>query len=507
MQLTSSEKMRDADSHAIHLAGIPSTLLMTNAAEHLAKAAMELANDNRSAAVFCGSGNNGGDGLAAAAYLLCRGFSVRCFLVGRRERLTADASEMERRLKELGGELENFSPENAGQENAAKSAGVIIDAMLGIGLNKELSGALLSAVELINKANAPVVSADVPSGVEADTGKILGAAVNADITVSFSMGKPGHFAEPGCTKCGELRVCEIGIPAEILKDAGEKVFAVQDGELHLPKRPRISHKGDYGRLLLLGGSVGYTGAPMLCARAAQRGGAGLISLGVPEQIYELTAARMLEPMPFPLPGDSEGRIDLSALPRILEKLRNADVCVLGCGLGRSDGISELTRSLLHVSAKPLVLDADALFAIGSDPELIKSAQTQPVLTPHEGEFLRLGGVLSGDRLSDARAFATQRSCTLVLKGHHTICAFPDGEVYIIPFGNPGMAKGGSGDALAGLIGAMLCQLPAKKAVLCATYIHAKAGDMCAGRLGEYAMLPTDVIDEIPNVVIKMEDKY
>lgn len=506
MQLTSSEKMRDADSRAIHLAGIPSTMLMTNAAKHVASAALELMGENRSAAIFCGSGNNGGDGIAAAVRLLRRGVCVCCLLVGKREKMTADTKEMERRLNELGAEIEDFLPESAAQREAVSSAGVIIDAMFGIGLNKELSQNALAAAELINSSPAPVVSADIPSGVEADTGRILGGAVKADITVTFSMAKIAHYVQPGCVYCGELRVCDIGIPAELLKDAEENTFAVLDGELRLPKRPAVSHKGDYGRLLVIGGSVGYTGAPVICARAASRGGAGLIYLGVPQRIYDLTAPRLSEPMPFPLPDDGEGRLSVSALPPILEKLNLCDVCVVGCGLGRSAQLSELVRALLQTSAKPLVIDADALFALGDDLKLIANAQTVPILTPHEGEFLRLGGELTGDRVADARAFALGRRCVLVLKGHHSVCAFPDGEVYIIPFGNPGAAKGGSGDALAGLIGSMLCQFPIKRAVLLAVYIHAVAGDACAKKLGEYAMLPTDVIDEIPQVVIKMEDK-
>ncbi len=507
MQLTSSDKMRDADSRAIHLFGVPSTLLMTKAAEHVAKAALELMGKPRSTAIFCGSGNNGGDGLGAAVYLMRRGILVRCFLVGRREKLTGDCAEMEFRLKELGGTLEDFDPGSAEQSDFVKGCCVIIDALFGIGLNKELRSSALSAVKLINSSSASVASVDIASGVEADTGRILGAAVNADITLSFSMAKPGHFVEPGCACCGKLRICDIGIPSEILREAGENIFAVQDGELRLPRRNRASHKGCYGKLLILGGSVGYTGAPIICAKSALRGGAGLISLGVPESIYNITATRLLEPMPFPLPDDGEGRLSISGLSSILEKLSSSTVCVLGCGLGRSEQLSELVRTLLISSAKPLVIDADGLFALGNNAALIKSAQTPPILTPHEGEFIKLGGVLTGDRASDAMAFAQSRNCVLVLKGHHTICAFPDGELYIVPFGNPGMAKGGSGDALAGLIGSLLCQLPQKQAVLCAAYIHGKAGDLCAERLGEYSMLPTDVIDEIPQVVIKMEDKY
>lgn len=503
MKLTNSKAMRDADARAIHVLGVPSTLLMTNAAKEVAAAALELMGKRKSAIIFCGSGNNGGDGIGTAVYLLRRGVGVRCFLAGERSNMTASCAEMERRLIELGGKLEDFDPSQERIRELANEAGVIIDALFGIGLNSELRGKGLAAVKIINEAKAPVVSADIASGVEADTGRILGDAVRADITVTFSKAKVGHFAEPGCTCCGKLRIADIGIPAEVLEDAGTDVFAVDAEDVFLPIRPKISHKGDYGKLLIIGGSVGYTGAPVLCAKAAARSGAGLVSVGVPNEIYGITAGRLAEPMPFPLANDGNGRISLEALPVIQEKLSNSDVCVIGCGLSRSDGITELVRSMLCSSTKQLVIDADGLFALGNDSQIIKAAQRPPVLTPHEGEFVRLGGVLTGDRANDARSFAQSRECILVLKGHHTICAFPDGEVYIISAGSPGMAKGGSGDVLAGVIGALLGQLSLKKAVITACAVHAMAGDACAASFGEYSMLPTDIIEAIPETMKSM----
>ncbi|MEG2009636.1 MAG: NAD(P)H-hydrate dehydratase [Oscillospiraceae bacterium] len=498
MRLCNSKTMADADSRAIHVLGVPSCLLMTNAARHLADAALELLHENKRALIFCGSGNNGGDGIATAVRLLSQGISLRCFLVGKREKMTADTAEMERRLIEVGGVLEDFSPKNAEIPKLAMDAGVIIDAIFGIGLSREIKGDALAAVKIINGAKAPVISADIPSGVEADTGRILGEAVNADLTLTFSMAKPGHFAEPGCCCRGQLRVFDIGLPKEILDEIQTDVFSIGLGELFLPKRPKISHKGDYGRLLIIGGCTGFTGAPALCARAAEKAGAGLVSLGVPREIYPIEASRLWSSMPFPL-EDDKGKLSLSALPQILEKLSQSDACVIGCGLSRGAELTELVRSLLHTSAKPLVIDADGLFALGNDPETIKSAQTPPILTPHEGEFLRLGGVLTGDRISDARSFAKSRNCVLVLKGHRTICAFPEGEVYIIDAGNPGMAKGGSGDVLAGLIGGLLVQLPQKQAVLSACLIHGAAGDSAAKRLGEYSLLPEDIIYEVAQI--------
>jgi NAD(P)H-hydrate epimerase len=205
-------------------------------------------------------------------------------------------------------------------------------------------------------------------------------------------------------------------------------------------------------------------------------------------------------MCFPLADDGNGRLSKSCLPIIFDKLSSASACVIGCGLGRSDELGETLRVLLRDSDVPLVIDADGLFALGDDPKVITAAKIPPVLTPHEGEFARLGGALTGDRISDACGFAESRSCVLVLKGHRTICAFPDGETVIIPYGNPGMAKGGSGDVLAGIIGGLLCQLPLKKAVTTACAIHALAGDKCAERLGEYSMLPTDIIAAMPEIM-------
>ena len=499
MRLTNSKAMRDADGHAIHVLGVPSTLLMTNAAKNLAAEAFELMGTNKSAVIFCGSGNNGGDGIAAATYLLRRGVGIRCFLVGERLKMTPDCAEMERRLIELGGTLELFNPDDDLVKKLADNAGVIIDALFGIGLNSELRSNALAAVRLMNEAKAPIVSADIASGVEADTGRILGEAVRADVTVTFSLAKIGHFAQPGCTCCGKLRVAEIGIPAEAMMNAETNVFSVSAEDISLPTRPKISHKGDFGKLLIIGGSVGYTGAPVLCAKAAARSGAGLIYLGVPDKIYEITAGRLLESMPFPLDDRGNGRISMSALPVIMDKLDNCDVCVVGCGLSRSEEIGELIRSMVTESTKQLVIDADGLFALGDDSNIIKSANRPPVLTPHDGEYLRLGGVLTGDRVSDARDFAQSRECVLVLKGHRTICAFPDGEVYIISAGNPGMAKGGSGDVLSGMIGAFLGQLSLKKAVITACAVHALAGDLCAERYGEYSMLPSDIIEAIPEI--------
>ena len=267
--------------------------------------------------------------------------------------------------------------------------------------------------------------------------------------------------------------------------------------VRLPKRARESSKRDYGRLLILAGSRGYTGAPSFASRAAVRGGAGLVWLGVPESIYAVTAVKNDEAMPFPLPCDAQGRLTAEALPEVEARLERMSCLAIGPGLGRSAGVTEFVQGALAASRVPTVVDADALWALSRDMSSLEDAACPLVLTPHEGEFAMLGGLLDGDRVASARRFASRWGCTLVLKGSGSVVAFPDGECYVNQTGNPGMARGGSGDVLTGLMAAMLCQLPFRDAVRAAVYLHGLAEDMAAGELGEYGMTPTDMIRLLP----------
>lgn len=267
--------------------------------------------------------------------------------------------------------------------------------------------------------------------------------------------------------------------------------------VRLPKRARESSKRDYGRLLILAGSRGYTGAPSFASRAAVRGGAGLVWLGVPESIYAVTAVKNDEAMPFPLPCYAQGRLTAEALPEVEARLERMSCLAIGPGLGRSAGVTEFVQGALAASRVPTVVDADALWALSRDMSSLEDAACPLVLTPHEGEFAMLGGLLDGDRVASARRFASRWGCTLVLKGSGSVVAFPDGECYVNQTGNPGMARGGSGDVLTGLMAAMLCQLPFRDAVRAAVYLHGLAGDMAAGELGEYGMTPTDMIRLLP----------
>ncbi len=499
MKLFTAAQSRELDRKTIEEHGVPSLQLMENAATALSDEAERIA-VSKSAAIFCGSGNNGGDGIAAARILAARGFDVRAFLVGSREKLTDDAAEMERRLVECGLELEGYTGGNEQLDFAVK-CGVIVDAMLGTGLNNPVKGKYAEVIEVINNADVPVVSADIPSGISADTGEILGCGVNADATVTFGFAKIGQFLEPGCVKVGRITVADIGILADeaIFSACKEYAFTHNDAHDAIPKRDPLSHKGNYGKLVILGGSVGYTGAPYMAAEAAVRSGAGLVFLGVPEQIYAIEAVKCTESMPFPL-KDKDGKIDgtdAGAIKAVDEKLSSCNVCLAGPGLGRSAGTEALIAHILGNATIPVILDADGINALSENIDILDRAACPVVLTPHAGEFARIGGDVNGDRLEAARSFAMKHNCYLVLKGHRSITACPDGSSYINTCGNAGMAKGGSGDVLAGIIAALCGQLPLEKAVPAAVYLHSYAGDLAAEKYGEYSMTPSDIISLLP----------
>ncbi|MCL2562676.1 MAG: NAD(P)H-hydrate dehydratase [Oscillospiraceae bacterium] len=499
MKLATAAEMQKLDRLAIEQAGIPSTTLMTNAAAHIAELAKEVMGENKHALIFCGSGNNGGDGIATAVALMKDGYSVRVCLVTEREKLSEDAREMERRLEELGGALETFDPKFFHADTFTDTPGVIIDAIFGIGLNAEVQGNAEDTIGFINEITcgypvSPVISVDIASGIEADTGRILGTAVEADYTVTFTLPKPGSFVGQGILYAGEVKIVNIGIPKSLIVPP-TKTHLITANRVSLPARHHLMHKGNAGKLLLIGGSVGYTGALTLAAKAALRSGAGLVFMGVPEEIYPIVAAQNLEAMPFPLPS-TNGKISKEALPIILERLQGMDKLLIGPGMGQSPELDELVCDLIRTSEVPIILDADGLNAVSRHIDVLDEIPPyrRPILTPHDGEFARLGGDLShGDRLKAARDFVRRHNCTLVLKGPGTIIAVSAGTVFVNTTGNPGMATGGSGDVLAGMIATL-------SPITTAVWAHGKAGDLAAEALGEYSMLPSDLLDYIPEVL-------
>ena len=443
--------------------------------------------------VLCGPGNNGGDGVAAARILMGMGCRVRAFLVGDRSKMTPDERAMEEKLQEAGGALEDYLPRDEEQSFWLSLCDCLVDALFGVGLSRPVEGDFLYAVrEMQDQPHfRRVVSCDIPSGVHADTGEVLGEAVHAGVTVTFTCAKPGHYLGDGAEYTGELRIRDIGIPDELLfgPEARER-FLVKavEGTFTIPRRKPNSHKGDYGKLFLLAGSEGYTGAPVLAASAAVRSGAGLVFLGVPREIYPIVAVKCSSAMPFPLP---------ERYGEILEKARSCDAALIGPGLGRA----------------PKTEDADGINALAGHMDILDGRKALTVLTPHDGEFARLTGTALPiqDRLAAAQSFARDHNCILVLKGHRTITAAPDGKAWINISGNPGMAKGGSGDVLAGLITSFLGQKQLMQSgrrtaewVAGAVWFHGSAGDKAAQKFGEYGMTPEDLIGCIPETLKERE---
>lgn len=504
--LATAAQMRELDRRAIEERGIPSLRLMEKAAERVYfHAAISSCPRDAPIAIFAGAGNNGGDGIALARLLRKRGYSkTRAFLAGSREKMSEDCREMARRYQRDGGILEDFQPGNREQAAFAQSARRIVDAILGVGLNKPLQGAALDAARLINASRTRVISVDIPTGVEADTGRVLGDAVRANYTVTFTLGKPGLYVGRGAACAGAVDIRDIGIPRDLLAEATFLSHAVEILQVRqwLPRRDLLAHKGNFGKILIIGGSAGYTGAPVLAARGALRCGAGLVTAAVPEMVYPIVAAKCDEAMVHPLP-DEGGRLSRASLPGLLELLEGKDAALVGPGLGWSGGAEELACALVEGARCPLVVDADGLNALSRHMDILEERRGRAtILTPHDGEFARLGGDLSsGDRLDAARRFAERYGCILVLKGHGTVTALPDGNCYVNTTGNPGMAVGGSGDALAGMILSLLGQgLPPERAVPCAVWLHGRAGDMAARDKGEYGMLPSDLIEQIPYAI-------
>lgn len=477
-------------------------------------------------AVFCGPGNNGGDGLAAARLLMEKGnCCIRAFFVGDRTKMTPDERAMEEKLLAAGGVLEDFTIDLTDRETAKatftfeqqkistwlSTCDCVVDALFGIGLTRPVTGPFQAAVHLMN--GRTVVSCDVPSGIHADTGEILGEAVQAKVTVTFTYGKPGLYIGEGAAHAGEVRIMSIGIPHDLehqMLHESPRLDAVIGCNSTLPRRPAAAHKGDFGKIFILAGSEGYTGAPILAARAALRTGAGLVYLGVPREIYPIVAVKCDEAMPFPLPEDYDA---------ILDRAKNCDIVLIGPGLGRAAETETLVLRLLTDLEIPVVLDADGINALAGHIDVLDKRSALTVLTPHEGEFVRLTGceLPLRNRLAAARDFAQAHGCVLVLKGHGTITAATDGSAWINTSGNPGMSKGGSGDVLAGMIAALLGQKHLRKGrregdnapelVVDAVLYHGLAGDACAARLGEYAMLPTDLIEAIPEVLRRLSCSF
>jgi hydroxyethylthiazole kinase-like uncharacterized protein yjeF len=518
MRILNAAQMREADRFTIEDIGIPSLVLMENAGRQVV-AAMEAAYEEQltgRVAVLCGRGNNGGDGFVVARTLLQRGIEAVVFVIGSLGDVRGDARTNLDILGRLGVTVVEINDEQSWELHFSEisQCTLIVDAIFGTGLKEGLSGMLETVVADVNASDIPIVAIDLPSGLSSDTPHLVGDCIDATMTVTLAAPKLPLILPPGEAHSGDVVIADIGIPYEVI-DALEgpyiELLTPEQVKTSITPRPADSHKGDFGRVLVIAGSRGKTGAAHLAAMGALRSGAGLVTVATPESSLSIVASMAPEYMTEPLPETGDGSVAAAALDGVLDLTQ--DVVVCGPGLGRTEDVRGFVQGLVDRATVPLVLDADAIIAFADDPgSLVGREERDVIITPHPGEMARLIGAsvddVQANRIEVASDFATTHRVYVVLKGHRTLIATPEGRVFINPTGNPGMATGGSGDVLAGMIGAWLAQLlDAEAACRLAVFLHGVAGDIAESAEGQVSMTATDILAVIGDALHQLTGKH
>lgn len=500
-----ASQMRAVDAAATQTAKIPGIVLMENAAHAcVEELSAQFDITNTSFAVFCGKGNNGGDGLAIARHLFNKGAEVYVYLTSG-SNFSGDALINYEIVRAMG--IAVIAVDNPSLlKNFVKSADCVVDAILGTGITGPAHAGADAAIRAINQYAKFVLSVDMPSGAASDTGAVEGEAVRADVTVTFAAYKRGMFLYPAAQYCGRVVLRDISVPEYIMEVKAGRCFAADKASIEavLPKRCDNSHKGDYGKIMIVGGSVGMAGAPTMAARAALRMGAGLVTAAVPASVNNIIQTKLDEVMTLPLPEEG-GRISKTAAERLAKRANMCDAVLLGPGLGRGEGVCAFVEDFLPRLTVPTVVDADGIYAIARCDGLLSRCMVKPILTPHTQELSYLTGV-SAEQIEKARFtysadFASKNGVTLILKGHHTIITAPDGDCTVNTSGNSGMATAGSGDVLAGMVTALAARkLGEYDAAVSAVYLHGAAGDLAAERRGKESLCAGDIINAICHIL-------
>jgi NAD(P)H-hydrate epimerase len=514
MRVLNTQQMREADRRTIDEIGIPSVVLMENAGRQ-AVAAMEAAFDglpDSRVGVLCGRGNNGGDGFVVARTLVQRGVETIVFLLGSVSEVRGDARTNIEILGRLGLTVVEITDAQEWELHFTEVAecDLIVDALLGTGFHGQLTGLLETVVADVNDLSVPVIAIDLPTGLSADSHETDGHAIVASMTVTLAAPKIPLVLPPADRHAGDLVVADIGIPLPLLDEVEgpyvELLTRDRMRELVAVRAPE-SHKGDFGRVLIVAGSAGKTGAAHLAALGALRSGAGLVTVAAPKSCVGIVASMQPEYMTVGLDETPEGTVDFGALDRLLEI--KTDVIAVGPGIGTEPSTAAFVQGLVERAGVPLVLDADALNAFSGDPDrLIARDGVEMIITPHPGEMARLVNKtveeVQRDRLDIARDFAATHRLHVVLKGHRTIVAGPENRAFINLTGNAGMATGGTGDVLTGMVAAWFAQLlDPEAACKIAVYLHGSAGDLAEGEEGEVSLIATDLVAHIGEAIIQL----
>ncbi|KYZ75235.1 bifunctional ADP-dependent (S)-NAD(P)H-hydrate dehydratase/NAD(P)H-hydrate epimerase [Anaerosporomusa subterranea] len=516
MKVATSVEMRQIDALVMEDYGIPGAVLMESAGIEAASAVETLLarSGGKRVCVFSGKGNNGGDGFVVARRLANHGYKVQVCLTADISSLSGEALIYFTVLQKMGLDILEIAGERDWDKAgvAVSFADCLVDALLGTGLHGIPSERMVAAIDLMNSSGKPIIAVDIPSGVEADTGCVTRTAVKAAKTVTFGLPKPGLYLHPGAAYAGEVTVVDIGIPADLLQSRAIKQNTVtaEDVRSLLPLRAPDAHKGSCGRVGVIAGSQGMTGAAVLASTGALRSGAGLVTLGIAASLNPVLEVKLTEVMTCPWPENADGALGAKSVPYMDELAMQSDVTLIGPGLGRREETQTAIRQFIKEARRPLVIDADALTALSVDINILQQTEALAVLTPHPGEMAMLTGLtveeISQDRLYVARQAAIDWASIVVLKGAGTVVAFPDGEVYLNSTGNPGMATGGTGDVLAGIIASFIAQgLSSHDAAVAGVYVHGLAGDIAADR-GMIGMTAGDLAEAIPAAIHSLTKK-
>jgi ADP-dependent NAD(P)H-hydrate dehydratase / NAD(P)H-hydrate epimerase len=504
MRVIYPSEMMALDRAAIE-SGIPSIDLMEKAGRSVAEQARDMLSicAGKRITVVVAKGNNGGDGFVAARYLMSWGAAVKVFLLGKEEDLTPDSAANCRLFIEGGGNVE--AADAAMLRRELPACELVIDALFGVGFRGSAEGEFGAAIETINASSVPVLSVDVPSGIEADSGKVRGPAVDARRTVTFAWPKLGLYLYPGAEKVGELMVADIGIPHDLLDSVVESdIHTIEESRITglLPRRSLHAHKGMCGRVLVVAGSEGFTGAAALCSRSALRTGAGVVTLGIPSSLNPILETKLTEVMTLPLPDHNGKCLGETATQEILEVMESCDTLALGPGLGTAQATRKVVGELLTRVKKPIVLDADGINCVALEPDSLKDRNQPIIITPHPGELGRLlgksGEEIQASRLDFAQEAANTYGCVVILKGANTLVVEGGGGAFINPLALPGLATAGSGDVLTGCTATFCAQgLPPLEAALCGVYVHGKAAELAAHLVAPIGMVAGDVVANLP----------
>lgn len=511
MKIVTAAQMQALDHRTIREAGVPGTTLMERAGAGVVACLEQQLGSLRgkTVTILCGKGNNGGDGFVVARLLHQQRAKVRVLALAPLTELSRDAATMHRQLARAAGKtvIKPFTSASLVQ-TLLHDSDVVIDALLGTGLSSDVTGRFGDAIDSINQAHRLTVAIDLPSGIHADTGAVLGRAVMADLTVTFGLPKLGLFQNEGIDHAGHVEIIDIGIPPAYVDatDSRINVMTAPFVRSVLPTRRLSSHKGTFGHAGIIAGSVGKTGAAAMAAKAALRVGAGLVTVAIPASVNDVLEAKLLEAMTMPMPDTKAHTFSRTALDRLKAFITARTAVAIGPGLSTHPETVELIQALIKQLDRPAVLDADALNALAGRATRLTECKIPPILTPHPGEMARLETdatvqSVNADRIGTATRFARERGVYLVLKGARTVIARPDGLIAICPTGNPGMATAGTGDVLTGMMAGLLAQgLTSWDAACAAAYLHGLAGDFAASVNGQAGMIAGDVIEQIPHAL-------